>query len=65
MAKSKTSTFPPFDYSNPENTPLIKNLFVKAKPDITLEEAIEAHKTLFSDPSKPVIEEDIKKYFNI
>jgi hypothetical protein len=65
MAKSKTPTFPPFDYSNPENVSLLKKLFVKAKPDITLEEAIEAHKTLFSDLTKPVTEEDVKKYFNI
>jgi len=65
MAKSKKPTFPTFDYSNPENTSLLKNLFVKVKSNITLEEAIEAHKTLFSDPTKPVTEEDIKKYFNI
>jgi hypothetical protein len=65
MAKSKKPTFPPFDYSNSENTPLLKSLFIKVKSDITVEEAIEAHKTLFNDPTNPPTEEDIKKYFNI
>jgi len=65
MAKSKKPTFSPFDYSNLENTHLLKNLFIKTKPDITIEEAIEAHKALFNDPTKPVTEDDIKKYFNL
>jgi hypothetical protein len=65
MAKSKSPTFPPFDYSNPENHPTLISLFKKLKSDITIEEAIEAHKSLFSDLTKPVTEEDIKKYFNL
>ena len=65
MAKSKKPTFPSFDYSNSENIPLLKSLFIKVKPDITVEETIEAHKTLFKDPTKPPTEEDIKKYFNL
>jgi hypothetical protein len=65
MAKTKNPNFPPFDYSNTENHPTLISLFKKLKLDITVEEAIEAHKTLFSDPTNPPTEEDIKKYFNI
>jgi len=65
MAK-KTTTHS-LDYTNlsKENEQTFVNLFSKIKPDITLEEAIEAHKVLFSDYTKPVIEEDdIRNYFN-
>jgi hypothetical protein len=63
MAK-KTLTQPVFDYTNEINHIILTNMFCKIKPDITVEEAIEAHKTLFSDYTKPVMEDDIKNYFN-
>ena len=63
MAKKKT-TIVSFDYTNKENHSLLINLFSKVNPNITIEEAIEAHKALFNDPTKPVMEEDILNYFN-
>jgi hypothetical protein len=63
MAKTKT-TIPTFDYTNETNHLILTNMFYKVKPNITLEEAIEAHKTLFGDPTKPSTEEDITNYFN-
>lgn len=61
MAKKTTITF---DYTNESNQQMVINMFYKVKPNITLGEAVEAHKTLFSDPTKPVTEEDITNYFN-
>jgi hypothetical protein len=61
---AKKTTQPIFDYANFANHPTLISMFSKVKPSITLEEAIEAHKTLFSDITKPAIEEDILKYFN-
>lgn len=61
MAKKTTITF---DYTNETNHLILTNMFCKVKPNITLDEAIEAHKTLFSDPTKPVTAEDITNYFN-
>ncbi len=63
MAKKKTTTVS-FDYTNKENHSLLINLFSKVNPNITIEEAIEAHKALFNDPTHPVMEEDILNYFN-
>jgi hypothetical protein len=63
MAK-KNSTTVSFDYTNEEVQSLLINLFSKVNPNITIEEAIEAHKVLFNDPTKPVMEEDILNYFN-
>jgi hypothetical protein len=63
MAK-KNSTTVSFDYTNEEVHSLLINLFSKVNPNITIEEAIEAHKALFNDPTKPVMEEDILNYFN-
>jgi hypothetical protein len=63
MAKTKT-TIPTFDYTNETNHLMLTNMFLKVKSNITLDEAINAHKTLFSDPTKPVTEEDITNYFN-
>ena len=64
MAKTKNQTTPMFDYSNPENHSTLLTLFNKVKSNITLEEAIEAHKTLFNDITKPATEEEIIKYFS-
>jgi hypothetical protein len=63
MAKKTTPTIT-FDYTNETNHLILTNMFYKVKPNITLEEAIEAHKTLFGDPTKPSTEEDITNYFN-
>ena len=63
MAKKKITTVS-FDYTNEEVQSLLINLFSKVNPNITIEEAIEAHKALFNDPTKPVMEEDILNYFN-
>jgi hypothetical protein len=63
MAKTETTT-PTFDYTNEKNHLILTNMFCKVKPNITLDEAIEAHKTLFSDHTIPVTEEDITNYFN-
>ena len=63
MAKTKTSTIT-FDYTNETNHLILTNMFCKVKPNITLDEAIEAHKTLFNNPTTPVTEEDITNYFN-
>lgn len=64
MAKTKNQTSLQFDYSNPENHPTLISLFAKVKPNITLEEAIEAHKNLFSDMTKPVTDEILTQYFS-
>ena len=64
MAKTKKPNFPPFDYSNTENHPTLISLFKKLKSDITVEEAIEAHKTFFSDPTSQTSEEELTKYFS-
>ena len=64
MAKTKNPNFPPFDYSITENHPTLISLFKKLKSDITVEEAIEAHKTFFSDPTTPPSEEALTKYFS-
>jgi len=61
MTKKTTITF---DYTNETNHLILTNMFCKVKPNITLDEAIEAHKTLFSDYTTPVTEEDITNYFN-
>ena len=63
MAKKKITTVS-FDYTNKENHSLLINLFSKVYPNITVEEAIEAHKALFNDPTKPTMEEDVLNYFN-
>jgi hypothetical protein len=51
-------------YLNEENHPLISKLFVKIKSDITIFQAITAHKKFFSDPTKPPTEEEMLEYFN-
>ncbi len=51
-------------YLNEENHPLISKLFTKIKPDITIFQAITAHKKFFSDPTKPPTEEEMLEYFN-
>ena len=63
---AKKTTTQSLDYTNlsKENEQTFVNLFSKIKPDITLEEAIDAHKALFNDYTKPVIEDDIRNYFN-
>lgn len=63
MAKKKITTVS-FDYTNEESQSLLINLFSKVNPNITLEEAIDAHKALFNNPTKPVMEEDILNYLN-
>ena len=62
MAK-KTLTQPVFDYTNEINHIILTNMFCKIKPNITVDEAIEAHKLLFNDFTKPVTSEDILEYF--
>ena len=63
MAKKTVTPPPTFDYTNEINHIILTNMFCKVKPNITVDEAIEAHKFLFNDFTKPVTNENILEYF--